>query len=136
MIDRVTEYAKRVVDGKVFCGELHRLACQRHLKDLQRQNTEEFPYHWDVEASERVLEYAESLTIAEGFEKKTVNLLEFQIFDIGSRFGWMNEKNKRRFRRSYKSMARQNGKTFENGIMGTYIAAFSEIGRASCRERV
>jgi phage terminase large subunit-like protein len=31
----------------------------------------------------------------------------------------------RRFRRSYKSMARQNGKTFQNGITGSYIAGFS-----------
>jgi len=69
------------------------------LKDLERQNTEEFPYHWNVECSERILEYAETLTIGEGFEQKTIELLGFQIFDIGSRFGWLNQKNKRRFRR-------------------------------------
>lgn len=125
MIDRVTEYAKKVANGEVFCGRLHKLACQRHLRDLERQDTKEFPYHWDVESSERILKYAETLTIGEGFEKRPVELLGFQIFDIGSRFGWLNNKNKRRFRRSYKSMARQNGKTFENGIMGTYIAGFS-----------
>ena len=132
--DRVTEYARKVVSGEVFCGELHRLACQRHLKDLEKQNTKEFPYFWSIEESEKVLEYAEDLTILEGFKKQPVKLLDFQIFDIGCRFGWKNEKNKRRFRRSYKSMARQNGKTFENGILGTYIANFSgyNYGKLFC----
>lgn len=126
MIDRVTAYARDVVSGKVVCGELHRLACQRHLRDLRRQRTKDFPYYWDIEASERVLSYAETLTIAEGAEPRPVTLIPSQIFDIGCTFGWKKEVNKcRRFRRRYKSMARQNGKTFENGIMGTYIAGFS-----------
>lgn len=125
MKDRVTEYAQKVVNREIFAGELHRLACQRHLKDLERQNTEEFPYYWDVAKSERILEYAETLTVGEGFEKKQVKLLGFQIFDMGCLFGWYNQKGKRRFRRSYESMARQNSKTFKNGIRGTYIAGFS-----------
>lgn len=50
-----------------------------NLKDLERQNTAEFPYYWDVAKSERILEYAETLTIGEGFEKKPVQLLGFQI---------------------------------------------------------
>lgn len=125
MIDRVTEYARSVMAGEVVCGELHRLACRRHLRDLDRQRTKAFPFYWDPEASERVLEYAETLTIAEGAEPRPVRLIPSQVFDIGCTFGWKKATNNcRRFRRRYKSMARQNGKTFENGIMGTYIAGF------------
>lgn len=124
-VDRVTEYANLVVSGVVMCGHLHYLACKRHLNDLQRQNTEDFPYYWDINASERILEYAETLTIAEGGKPRPVKLIGSQIFDIGCRFGWKNKKGFRRFRRSYKSEARQNGKTFENGIMGTYVGNFS-----------
>lgn len=124
-LDRVTEYAKKVVDGEIVCGHLHYLACLRHLNDLKKQNTEEFPFHWDIKASERILNYAETLTIAEGGRPKPVKLIGSQIFDIGCRFGWKNSKGFRRFRRSYKSEGRQNGKTFENGIMGTYIGNFS-----------
>ena len=126
MTDRVTEYAQSVVRGDVVCGQLHRLACQRHLTDLKRQRTKDFPYYWDVDASERVLTYAETLTIAEGTDPKPVKLIPSQVFDIGCTFGWKKTVNDmRRFRRRYKSMARQNGKTFENGILGTYIAGFS-----------
>lgn len=124
-IDRVTKYAIEVVNGKVIAGELHILACQRHLNDLKRQRTPEFPYYYSPDEANRIIDYAETLTIAEGFEPKQVELLDSQAFDLGCTFGWLKvSNNKRRFRRRYKSMARQNGKTFENGIMGTYIAGF------------
>lgn len=126
MKDRVTEYARLVVSGVRVACQLHRLACQRHLSNLEKQNTKDFPYYWDIEASERVLEYAETLTISEGEEPRQVRLIGSQIFSLGCTFGWMKSKTHyRRFRRRYKSIARQNGKTFENGIMGTYIAGFS-----------
>lgn len=126
MRDRVTEYAQAVVDGKVpFCGRLHILACKRHLNDLKKQRTEKFPYYWSVEAADRILEYAETLTIKEGFEQKPVRLFDCQAFDIGCTFGWLRcADDFRRFRRRYKSVSRQQGKSFENGIMGPYIAAF------------
>lgn len=125
MTDRVTEYAKRVVNGEVVCGDLHRRACQRHLDDLRRQDTDEFPYVWDPEMAQRVIGYGESLTIIEGFEKSSLNLQDRQAFDLGCTFGWYNRRGYRRFRQKYESMARQQGKSVENGIQGTYIAGFS-----------
>ena len=123
--DRVTEYAHRVASGKVVAGKLHVLACKRHLNDLKRQRTKDFPYYYSPEKAVEIIDYAETLTIAEGAEPKPVRLLDSQAFDLGCTFGWFKvSNNKRRFRRRYKSMARQNGKTFENGIMGTYIAGF------------
>lgn len=125
IIDRVTEYAKKTIKENKM-GQLHILACKRHIEDLKRQGTKDFPYVWDCKLSERIIEYAETLTIGEGFETKQVKLLGSQVFDIGSLFGWIRVDNgKRRFRRSYQSMARQNGKSFKNGIIGTYIAGFS-----------
>ena len=130
--DRVTVYARETVrTGKyagtdLLAGELHILACKRHLKDLENERTEAFPYYWDPAASERVLDYAETLTIAEGSEPKPVKLIPPQVFDIGCTFGWKKASNDcRRFRRRYKSISRQQGKTFENGILGTYVAGFS-----------
>lgn len=131
-MDRVTAYAREVVrtgrypDTGKLCGTLHILACKRHLRDLERQRTASFPYYWDVEASERVLEYAGTLTLSEGFEPKPLVLMGCQDFDIGCTFGWKKTVNDcRRFRRRYKSISRQQGKTMENGIMGTYVAGFS-----------
>lgn len=123
--DRATQYARRVVKGDIVAGELHILACKRHLNDLERQNTADFPYYYNPAKANEIIDYAETLTIAEGHEPKPVKLIDSQAFDLGVTFGWFKCSNdKRRFRRRYKSMARQNGKTFENGIMGTYIGGF------------
>lgn len=124
MADRVTDYARRVVAGEVVAGSLHVAACARHLRDLKRQDTKEFPYYWDEKAAQRIIDYAETLTLIEGADPRPLRLLDCQAFDLGSRFGWFNARGYRRFRRSYKSIARQNGKTAENGIIGTYVAGF------------
>ena len=130
--DRVTEYARYVVDNGQYpdtgglCGELHILACKRHLDDIERQRTADFPYYWDVEASEHILKYAGMLTLSEGFKPKPLTLMSCQQFDVGCTFGWKKVSNDcRRFRRRYKSISRQQGKTMENGLIGTYIAGFS-----------
>lgn len=74
--DRVTRYARAVVAGKVVAGELHRLACQRHLNDLKRQKTADFPYYYNPDKAQEILDYAETLTIAEGTEPTPVRLLD------------------------------------------------------------
>lgn len=129
--DRVTSYAREVArtgrypDTGGLCGQLHILACKRHLRDLERERTKEFPYYWDPDAAERVLNYSETLTLAEGSEPRPLKLMDCQAFDIGCTFGWKKVQNRmRRFRQRYKSISRQQGKTMENGIMGTYVAGF------------
>lgn len=124
--DRATEYARKVVSGEVVAGLPHIRACQRHLNDIKKSQTEpDYPYVWNPSLSERIINYAETLTIVEGQAPRQVQLYECQCFDIGVPFGWVTKEGFRRFRRSYKSMARQNGKTFQNGITGSYIAGFS-----------
>ena len=84
--DRVTEYAREVVrtgrypDTGLLCGQFHILACQRHLNDLKRQRTAAFPYYWDPPSSERVNEFAETLTIAEGDAPKPLRLMTIRCF--------------------------------------------------------
>ena len=121
--DRATLHAERVVSGQEPSCLTHRMACERHLNEIAKQGTKEFPFVWRPEKSEKILRYAEMLTIAEGARPKPVKLHDFQCFDLGVPFGWVHaETGFRRIRRKYKSVARQNGKTFENGITGSYIA--------------
>lgn len=122
MADRCTDYARAVVSGAAVAGEDQRHACERHLRDLSRQGTPEFPFRFDPDAAERVLRFAELLTVAEGYEPKALRLAPFQCFILGSLFGWKNAEGFRRFRIAYTEMARQNGKSFLNGIEGSYIA--------------
>lgn len=121
--DRATLHAERVVSGQEPSCLTHRMACERHLNEIAKQGTKEFPFVWYPEKSEKILRYAEMLTIAEGAQPRPVRLHDFQCFDLGVPFGWVHaETGFRRIRRKYKSVARQNGKTFENGITGSYIA--------------
>ena len=121
--DRATLHAERVVSGQEPSCLTHRMACERHLNEIAKQGTKEFPFVWGPEKSEKILRYAEMLTIAEGAQPRPVRLHDFQCFDLGVPFGWVHaETGFRRIRRKYKSVARQNGKTFENGITGSYIA--------------
>lgn len=123
VLDRATLHAERVVSGQEPSCLTHRMACERHLNELAKQGTKEFPYIWRPEKSEKILRYAEMLTIAEGSQPRPVKLHDFQYFDLGVPFGWFHaETGFRRIRRKYKSVARQNGKTFENGITGSFIA--------------
>ena len=111
-MDRATQYAEKVAIGDIVAGQPHIQACKRHLNDLERQGTKEFPFTWKAEKSNEIIGFGETLTIAEGESPQPVHLFESQCFDLGVPMGWVNQNGYRRFRRSYESMARQNGKSY------------------------
>lgn len=131
-MDRVTEYAKLVVSGKVLKGQAEIDCCKRHLKDLERKD---FDYIWDVELSERAINIANELTILEGMEPAKLKTRGFQNFIIGSLHGWRKKRSsKLRFREAYVQMGRQNGKSFLSGTEINNRATFSgyQKGKIYC----
>jgi len=123
-VDRVTKYATDVVLGLIPAGETQKLACKRHLRDLEKQNTEKFPYVWNVEMAQQLIDFAESLIIAEGEEPQPLYCKGFQDFIFGSWNGWRTLKGYRRFRTSYVQVARQNGKSLGNAVPTMYYGNF------------
>lgn len=126
-MNRTTQYALDVVSGKITVGELARLACQRHLDDLEKSKLAPYVYRFDEEKANRIIEFAESLQIAEGDdeERGPLKLEGFQAFILGSLFGWVHkETGYRRFRSSYVQLGRQNGKSMLNAILGMYCGNF------------
>ena len=133
--DRCTQYALDVVAGADIAGEYVRLACQRHLDDLEKAKAAPYRYYFDVEKSEEIINFAEELTIAEGEEQENVTAYPFQCFILGSLNGWRTkEKGHRRFRTSYVQLGRQNGKSFINGILACYYGNFDgyKYGKIYC----
>lgn len=133
--DRCTQYALDVVSGKITAGEYVRLACQRHLDDIEKSKVAPYKYYFDVEKSEEIINFAEELTIAEGEENEHVTAYPFQCFILGSLNGWRTkEKSYRRFRTSYVQLGRQNGKSFINGILACYYGNFDgyKYGKIFC----
>lgn len=124
-MNRVTQYALDVLEGREIAGKYVKLACQRHLDDLEKSKLAPFVYYFDEEKADRLLEYAETLTIGEGEEAEQLILAEFQAFIFGSLHGWVHkETGYRRFRSSYVQVGRQNGKSLMNGVLGTYYSNF------------
>lgn len=105
------------------------LACRRHLDDLEKAKGD-WKYYFDVAESNRIIDFAEELTLAEGSEEKRVKLYPFQCFILGSLNGWRkkafkNGQHPRRFRTSYTQLGRQNGKSFLNGILAAFYGGFT-----------
>jgi phage terminase large subunit-like protein len=126
-MDRVTDFAKKNLKNRKDFGEDARLAFQRHLEDLKRakKKSDGFPYVFQAEKAEEIIELANKLTIAEGEGDEVFTCVGFQEFILGSLFGWVHkETGKRRFTDSYVQMGRQQGKSVLNAILGIKCCNF------------
>lgn len=127
LLDRTTQYARDVVDGKIEnVGNRVLQACERHLEDLEKSKLAPYRYYFDVKEANNIIDYAENLVLAEAEEYQTVECYPFQCFILGSLNGWrVKDKGYRRFRTSYVQLGRQNGKSFINGILASYFGNFT-----------
>jgi len=140
--DRATEYATSVVAGDTPTGELVRLACERHLRDLDNQ--EKLGLWWDVPAVEAFFEFSElhhhykgrwarvPCTCAadpKSCERRIV-LQPWQAFVGGSLVGWKRENESgglvRRFDTGFVLVSRKTGKTHFGVIVGNYLTFCEE----------
>lgn len=119
-LDPTTAYATDVVAGKVVTGRLVRLACERHLRDLEEGHERGLTF--DPDAAKHALDFfPEFLRLAEGqFEGKPFTLQPWQEFIVGSLFGWKGEDGYRRFRTCYCEIGKGNGKTPMAAGIGLY----------------
>lgn len=108
--DYGTYYAQLIIDGKIPASKLTKLAAKRHLKDLERSKSEDYPYMYDYTKANKVIEFIELLPdVSTG---KRIPLALFQCFIISMLYGWVSKKTGyRRFKKAYISMARKNGKS-------------------------
>ncbi|MEJ8306653.1 terminase large subunit [Saccharibacillus sacchari] len=123
-MDRVTAYALEVIEGRIVAGKTQRQACERHMRDLERQGTKDFPYRFDPDKAQEIIDFAESLTLAEGDDPAPLRLWGFQDFILGSWNGWLRMDGYRRFRTSYVQVARQNGKSVKNAVPALFYSNF------------
>ena len=116
-------YAQEVVDGLYTVCEMEKLACQRHLRDLERQGTEEFPYVFDETRADRIFDWFENYCyhVRGVFSGQTIQLLPFQYFDLGNVFGWVHkDSGARRFTTAFNLRARGNVKSTEMSGVALY----------------
>lgn len=106
--DRATDYARSVVAGEIVAGPLVRLACKRHLNDLE--NGHERGLHWSPRKAARIYDFFERFLVIEE-TGEPFRLQPWQCFLLGSLFGWLGPDGFRRFRTAYIEVGKGNGKT-------------------------
>lgn len=140
VVDHATQYADEVIAGTIVAGQLVRLACERHRRDLEQGPARGLTFH--AELAERAVGFIECLRHYEGVHAgKPFKLSLFQKFIVGSLFGWYTtvpaETDEvynaaglfRRFRTGYIEIAKGNGKTPLAAAIGLYgLAADGEMG--------
>jgi phage terminase large subunit-like protein len=109
--DRATDYARKVVTGKLVAGPHVRDACARHLHDIK--TAKQRGLVWDKAAAQHAIGYFEDVLCLNGgeFEGKPFEVLPWQAFVVGSLFGWKGTDGYRRFRTAYIETAKGSGKS-------------------------
>lgn len=118
-------YASDVVSGKVPACKWVRLACQRHLDDLEWQKDEGFRYRFDAKAAARVCRFIELMPHTKGkwaAQKQMIVLEPWQVFLTCVGFGWIRKHDgTRRYRRIVLVVPRKNGKSAWAAAVGLYM---------------
>jgi phage terminase large subunit-like protein len=142
MTDTVSAYARQVVDGSVVASRLVKLACARHLRDVETASARGLV--WKIDRAHRAVDFFQSeLYLPENpdagdrvaededivIEPRPFLLEPWQRFVVGSLFGWYTVNGFRRFREAYIETAKGSGKTpLGAGIMLYLLVADGQRG--------
>ncbi len=123
--DELIQYSNDVISGKIIACKKHKWACQRFLRDLEREGTEDFPYIFNEDRANHFLNWMRLFKHTKGplaGQFKEPEPIEKFIF--GNVYGWIHkDRGNRRFRKSYWQVARKNAKSQDLAIVGLYEEA-------------
>ena len=117
---RVDRYALDVQAGRIVAGPLVRLACERHLADRARRDL-----IFSAERADHAIDFIEKhLRLADTLDDegrpKPFLLSSWQVFIVGSLFGWLLPSGVRRFRQAFIEIGKGAGKTPLCAAIGLY----------------
>ena len=120
--DPTTDYARSVASGDVIACRYVKLACKRHLEDLEK----DWDYHFDPELAEKFFRFCKYLKHYKGEKRGEVFDLEpWQMFVYGNIYGWVDAQDNWRYKTAYIEVPRKNGKTTMSGAGACYDSAIS-----------
>lgn len=124
--DPVTAYARAVLEGEVAAGPYVFWACERHFRDLHRDDI-----YLDLNEVSVMLDFFRLLKHYKGkWAGRPLELEPWQVFVLGSIYGWKRKiDGLRRFREGYAEVPRKNGKsTMAGGVVLYGLAMDNEPG--------
>jgi phage terminase large subunit-like protein len=122
----VDRYARRVLcDAKagapIVAGPLVRLAAARHLRDRETAPARGLTFD-EVKATHALAFFPQFLRFADGLRAgEPFELQPWEVFIVGSLFGWQGADGARRFRTAYIEVGKGNGKTPLLAGIGLYL---------------
>lgn len=119
--DPVTKYASDAVAGKIKgVGKTEMFAYRRHLSDLERVGSPDFPYVFDKGRAERFINYFEKCVCPETGQPFV--MYPHQRFDFGCLMGWVRrDTGERRFTTAYNQQARGAAKSTGCSVLSCYF---------------
>lgn len=120
------KYAEDVINGKIVACKWIKLACQRHIDDLLRDDV-----YFDPAKADRAIGFIETFKHYKGdFAGRKFVMMDWQKFIVASIFGWLKTKDdKRKYKYAFIEIPRKNGKTFlAAGIANYMLCADGEGG--------
>lgn len=124
--DVTIKYCNDVINNTLLnrkACKLEKLACQRHLTDLSKQNDPDYPFYFDIDAADRRCRFTEKLPHTKGKWRGQLIVLEpHQVMMQSVMFGWLKKSNgTRRFNRGYVLIPRKNGKSIDGATTGIFM---------------
>ena len=126
ILDEIKEYAESCISGKIVSGKKHKWACIRFLKDVRKEESEEFPYHWDEKEAQKIVDWFAMLYHSKGvLAGQPIHLTDWQKFRLCQLYGWRDKRGMKRFKKSFTEVARKNGKSQEQAGIALYEISVS-----------
>lgn len=124
------QYCADVLSGKIPVGNYVRLAVERQVRDISRQDDADFPFRFDEKAAKRTCYFVELFPHVEGpLTGQCIQLAPWQVFILTTVFGWLKKATgKRRYRRVYIEVPRGNGKSALSSPVCVYMTAADKEG--------
>ncbi|MCY7492800.1 terminase large subunit [Bacillus safensis] len=117
-------YSRDVISGEILACQKHQWACERFLKDIEREGTADFPYFFDDEKARRFLFWMTQFKHTKGpLQGENIVPEPIQIFIFGNIYGWVHkDTGYRRFKKAYWQVGRKNAKTQSLACVGSFEA--------------
>lgn len=111
------EYCLKVLSGEIIAGEKIKFAVNRHMSDLQKTTRDDnYEYVYKPQLVTKILKFSSLLKdVSTG---KQFELVSFQKFILSQLVGWWNVDGTVKYKYSYISMGRSQGKS---QILSVYL---------------
>lgn len=127
------KYAYDIINNNILACKDTINSCNRFIKDLQKQELDNYEFYFDLEQYEKIERVTSKLKFAGGEKSgEIIKLVPPQMFMISNLFCWRYKSNakKRRFRSAMLMIPRKNAKSFLCSIVAILAMLDEDYGES------